>query len=124
VVDGVGDCCSDADETDLADTLGAKRGEGIGFSDERDIDLRNVGVDGNEVVAERGVGDASGGWVGDCLFEQGLSDAADGPADDLTAGGLLVEDSAGVDDRCDACDADEPEVSIDTDLDELGRERT
>ena len=46
-----------------------------------------------------------------------------GAADDLAAGGLLVEDAAGVDGGGDAGDADDAEVFVDVDFDELGRER-
>src|SRR3954447_11619153 len=97
--------------------------ERIRFSDEDDVDVRSVGVDGDEVVAEGGVGDAAGGGIDDGLLEQRLADAADGAADDLAAGGLLVEDAAGVDGGGDAWDADEAEVFVDADLDELDRER-
>ena len=123
MVDPVGDGSGDADQPDLADALGPERRERIRFADEDDVDVRNVGVDGDEVVAEGGVGDAAGAGVDDVLLEQRLADAADGAADDLAAGGLLVEDAAGVDGRDDACDADQAEVLVDADLDELGRER-
>src|SRR3954470_2114235 len=122
-MDSVGDGSGDADESDLADAFGSERRERIWFSDEDDVDVRSVGVDGDEVVAEGGVGDAAGAGVDDVLLEQRLADAADGAAGDLAAGGLLVEDAAGVDGRGDACDANEAEVLVDADLDEFGRER-
>jgi hypothetical protein len=60
VMDRVSDGCGDADEADLANALGSERGEQVRFSDEGDVNVGDVGVDGDEVVAERGVGDASG----------------------------------------------------------------
>src|SRR3989475_7738433 len=110
VMDPVRDGSGDADEADLADALGSERRERIRLSDEDDVDVRSVGVDGGEVVAEGGVGDAARAGVDDVLLEHGLADAADGSADALAAGGLLVEDAAGVDGGGDACDADEAEV--------------
>ena len=95
----------------------------IRFPDEDDVDVGSVGVDRDEVVAEGGVGDAPGAGVDDGLLEQRLADAADGAADDLAAGRLLVEDAPGVDRRGDARDPDQAEVLVDADLDELGRER-
>src|SRR5690348_2464382 len=109
MVDAVGDGGGDADEADLADPLGPERRQRVWFPDEDDIDVGSIGVDGDEVVAEGGVGDAAGAGVDDVLLEQGLADAADGAADDLAAGGLLVEDAAGVDDGGDPCDADQAE---------------
>ena len=93
VVDGVGDRGGDADEADLADSFCAERRERVWVSDEDDVDVGDVGVDGDEVVAEGGIGDASAARVGGGLLEQRLADAAD----DLAAGGLLVEDAAAVD---------------------------
>ena len=58
MVDAVGDSGGDADEADLADSLGSERRERVWFSDEDDVDARSVGVDGDEVVTEGGVGDA------------------------------------------------------------------
>jgi hypothetical protein len=46
------------------------------------------------------------------------------PPHDLAARGLLVEHAAAVDRRHHACDADEPEVLVDADLDEVGTVRT
>jgi hypothetical protein len=123
VMDPVGNGSGDADEADLADAFGSERRERIRFPDEDDVDVRSVGVDRYQVVAEGGVGDPTVAGVDDVLLEQRLADAADGAADDLAAGSLLVEDAAGVGGRRDACDADEAEVLVDADLDELGRER-
>src|SRR3954454_25263561 len=106
-MDPVGDGSGDADEADLADALGSERRERIRFSGEDDVDVRSVGVDGDEVVAEGGIGDTAGAGVEDVLLEQRLADPADGAPDDLAAGSLLVEDAAGVDGRRDACDANE-----------------
>ena len=122
-MDPVGDGSGDADQADLADAFGSEWRERIRFSDEDNVDVRSVCVDGDEVIAQGGVGDATGAGVDDVLLEQRLADAADGAADDLAAGGLLVEDAAGVDGGGDACDADEAEVFVDVDFDELGRER-
>ena len=77
VMDAVGDGSGDADQADLADAFGSEWRERIRFSDEDDIDVRSVGVDGDEVVAEGGVGDATGAGVDDVLLEQRLADAAD-----------------------------------------------
>src|SRR3954452_16512359 len=96
-MDPVGDGSGDADEPDLADALGSERRERVSFPDEDDVDVRSVGVDWDEVVAEGGVGDAAGAGVDDVLLEKARAEAADGAADDLAAGGLLVEDAAGVD---------------------------
>ena len=46
-----------------------------------------------------------------------------GAADDLAAGGLLVEDAAAVDGRHHPRDADEAEIFVDADFDELARRR-
>src|SRR5580765_4303687 len=112
-MDPIGDGSGDADEADLADALRSERRERIRLSDEDDVDVRSVSVDGDKVVAGGGGGGEVGAGVDDVLLEQGLSDAADGSADDLAAGGLLVEDAAGVDGSGDACDADEAEVFVD-----------
>ena len=66
-----------------------------------DVDVGHVGVDRDEVVAEGRVGDPARAGVGDRLLEERLADAADGAADDLAAGELLVEDPPAVDDRDD-----------------------
>src|SRR2546429_7471922 len=95
-MDPVGGGSGDTDEADLADALGSERRERVRLSDEDDVDVRSVGVDGDGGVAEGGVGDGAGAGGGDVLLEQGLADAADGSADDLAAGGLLVENAAGV----------------------------
>ncbi len=79
-MDTVGDSGGDADEADRADALGSERRERVWFPGEDDVDVRSVGVDGDEVVAEGGVGDAAGAGVDDVLLEQGLADAADGAA--------------------------------------------
>jgi hypothetical protein len=79
-------------------------------------------VDGNEVVSEGGVRDSAGSGVGDGLLEQRLADAADGAADDLAAGQLVVEDPPGVDHRHDAGHVEQAEPGVDAHLDELGRE--
>jgi hypothetical protein len=102
--------------------FGADRGERVGFADEDDLHVGHVGVDGNEVVGEGGVRDPARSGVGDGLLEQRLADAADGAADDLAAGQLLVEDPPSVDHRHDARDAKQAELGVDADLDELGRE--
>src|SRR3954454_19658736 len=117
VMDPVGDSGGDADESDLADAIGSERRERIRFPDEDDVDVWSVRVDRDEVVAEGGVGDPAGAGVDDVLLEQRLAYAADGAADDLAAGSLLVEDAAGADGGGDACDADEAEVLVDADFD-------
>jgi hypothetical protein len=97
-------------------------GERVGFADKDDVHVGHVGVDGNEVVGEGGVRDPAGSGVGDGLLEQRLADAADGAADDLAAGQLLVEDPPGVDHRHDAGHVEQAELGVDAYLDELGRE--
>src|SRR5262249_9779654 len=76
----------------------------------------------DEVVAECRVRDPPAARVGDGLFERGHADAADGPADELAAGELLVEDPAAIGDRDDARDPQHAELGVDLDFGEARTE--
>ena len=60
--------------------------------------------------------------VGDGLLERGHADAANGPADELAAGELVVDDPAAIGDRDDACDPQHAELGVDLDFGEARTE--
>jgi len=122
VVDGVGDCGGDSDQADLADALYADGVVQIGLAHEGNVDVGHVGIDGDEVVAKRRVRDPPTARVADRLLEHRHADAPDGPADDLAAGKLLVDDPAAIGHRHDPCDPQHTELGVDPDLGEAGTE--
>ncbi len=122
VEDGVDDGWCDAHDGDLADALDSDGVRRVRLTAEDHVDVGDVGIDGDKVVAERGIGDAPGGRVGQGLLQQGHADSAIGPADDLAGSGLLVEDAAAVDRGDYTGDPDQPEIGVDLDLGELGGE--
>src|ERR1700724_2961327 len=123
VVHRVGDRGGYAHDSDLAEALAADRVELVRFADEDDVEVGHVGVDRDQVVAERRVGDATGGGVEDRLLEHRHSDAHHGGSDDLAACQLLVEDAAPVDGRHDPRDPQQSEFSVYTHFGEPCGER-
>src|SRR3954447_3975463 len=119
VEDRVGHGGGEAGQADLPDALGADRVGAVPRADELDLHVGDVGVHGNDVVTEGGVGDAPGAGVTDRLLEKSHPDAADRTADDLAARGLLVEDAAAVDDGEGPGDSDAAQVRVDVYLDVL-----
>src|SRR4051794_9019462 len=117
--DGVGHGGRDSDQPDLAYSLRPDSCGPIGFADEDDVELRYIGVHGDEIVAEGCVRDSARACIGDGFFEQRHADASDGPTDDLTGRRLLVQDPAAVYHRHDTLDADEAEVGVDANFHEF-----
>src|SRR5258708_16468019 len=97
VVDGVGcgGCCSC--DADFADASGAERVEFVvGDVEGGDVDLVDVGVDGDVVLGEVFVDGAAVGWVDEGLFVEGHADAPDDASDELVGAGLLIDEGADV----------------------------
>src|SRR4051812_12516233 len=123
VVDRICDSRGHANDSDFAETLDPYRAERVRLADENDVDVGHVRIDGDQVVAEGGVRDATGGGVEDGLLEGCHPDAHDDAADDLAAGGLLVEHSARIDRRDDPRDPKHTKVPVDPHFNELRSER-
>ena len=123
VVDRVGDRGGGADLPDFPDALDAERaGDVVLDFDQLDVDVGCVGVDGDEVVAQAGVGPAAVAGVHVGAFEQGLAHAPEHAAHELAAGCPGVEDPAGGEGADHVPDADDAEVGVDRHLGELGAE--
>src|SRR5207237_5725215 len=93
--------------------LDAERPHCVWCANQDQVDLADVGVGRNQVVAEAGVGDATVLAVEDLLLEQRHSDAHDCATDHLATSQLRIEDAARVDGRQDARDAQQSEVRVD-----------
>src|ERR1700730_1336839 len=93
VVDRVGDGRRHANDSNLAEPLHPDLAERVGRADEHDVELGDVRVDRNQVVAEGRVGDTAGTGIEDHPFDHGHADAHHEASDDLAAGALRVEDA-------------------------------
>src|SRR5260370_23247447 len=97
VVDGVGYGGGWSCDADFAD---ASRSQGVEFVvgdvEGGDIDLVDVGVDGDVILGEVFVDSAAVGWVDEGLFVEGHADAPDDAADELVGSGLLIDEGADV----------------------------
>src|SRR3981189_1050596 len=75
VVDGVGYGGGGSGDADFADASGSQRVEFVvGDVEGGDVDLVDVGVDGNVVLGEVFVDGAAVGWVDESLFVEGHAD--------------------------------------------------
>src|SRR6266567_2776489 len=97
VVDGVGYCGGRSCYADFADASGSERVElVVGDVEGGDVDLVDVGVDGDMILGEVFVDGAAVGWVDEGLFVEGHADAPDDAADELVGAGLLINEGADV----------------------------
>ena len=86
------------------------------------VDRRHVGVDRHDVVGQVAVDRRAVLRVVGRVLEQRHADAHHDRALDLVAAGQRIEDSAGVDDRDDAADAQPGDLRLPGDLDEVAAE--
>ena len=108
-------------DADLADAAGAERVEFVvGDVDGGDVDLVDVGVDGDVVLGEVFVDGAAVGGVDEGLFVEGHADAPDDAADELVGAGLLVDEGADVVGADHAADLHHVGVGVDGDFGEDG----
>src|SRR5262249_61425976 len=89
----------------------------------QDIDVAHARVRRYDVLGQR-CGHETAGTVRHRFSQQRHADSHGDAADDLTAGGLRVENPAAIDGRHDSGDPDRSEIRIDVDLDELCGEST
>jgi integrase len=123
IVHGVGDRRRGADDADLAEALGAGRPECVlGLVQPGDVELIDVGVDGDVVLGEVVVDDVAEGRVEDALFVQRHGQAHGHSAYELRPCRRGVEDVAGGEHSDEARDPHFGGVEVDVDLRELGTE--
>src|ERR1700730_8458943 len=121
VVDGVGDGGGGSGDADFADASGAERVEFVvGDVEGGDVDLVDVGVDGDVILGEVFVYGAAVGWVNEGLFVEGHADAPDDAADELVGAGFGVDKGADVVGTDHAADLHHVSVGVDCDFGEDG----
>src|ERR1700744_5263598 len=97
VVNGVGDGCCSSGDSDLTNAAGTEGIEFVVGDVERgDVDLMDVGVDGNVVFGEVLVNGAAIGVVDERFFVQRHADAPDDSANQLIGSSGVVDEGADV----------------------------
>src|SRR5580704_16351424 len=121
VVNGVGYGGGGSGDADFADASRAKRVEFVVRDVEGgDVDLVDVGVDGDVVLGEVFVDRAAVGGVDEGLFVEGHADAPDDAADELVGAGFGVDEGADVVGADHAADLHHVSVGVDCDFGEDG----